>query len=33
MIALTDAGSEAIEDYFTEIQLGWAEADAPDWTA
>ena len=30
-LALTDAGSEAMEDYFVALLLGWAEADAPEW--
>jgi DNA-binding MarR family transcriptional regulator len=30
---LTDAGSTAMEDYFVALQLGWAEADAPEWKA
>lgn len=30
-LALTDAGSEAMEDYFVSLLLGWAEADAPEW--
>jgi DNA-binding MarR family transcriptional regulator len=31
-LALTDAGSEAMEDYFILLLLGWAEADAPEWS-
>lgn len=27
---LTEAGAEAMEDYFVSIQLGWAEADPPE---
>ncbi len=30
-LELTDAGNEAMEDYFVALQLGWAEADAPKW--
>lgn len=29
--ALTAAGEEAMEDYFVSVQLGWAEADVPEW--
>jgi DNA-binding MarR family transcriptional regulator len=32
-LALTDAGSEAMEDYFVLLLLGWAEADAPEWSS
>lgn len=32
-LALTDAGSEAMEDYFVALLLGWAEADVPEWSA
>lgn len=32
LIALTEAGSQAMEDYFIALQLGWAEADAPEWS-
>lgn len=31
-LALTDAGSEAMEDYFVALLLGWAEAEAPEWS-
>jgi len=31
LLSLTDAGKEAMEDYFISIQLGWTEADAPEW--
>lgn len=33
LLALTDAGAEAMEDYFVSVQLGWAEADAPNRSA
>jgi DNA-binding MarR family transcriptional regulator len=29
MLALTDAGTDALEDYFVALQLGWVEADPP----
>lgn len=31
LLALTDAGTDAMEDYFVALLLGWAEADAPDY--
>lgn len=30
-LALTDAGNEAMEDYFVALQLGWVAADTPEW--
>lgn len=32
LLALTEAGNEAMEDYFVSLLLGWAEADAPKWS-
>jgi DNA-binding MarR family transcriptional regulator len=32
-LALTDAGKEAMEDYFIALQLGWAAADTPSWAS
>jgi DNA-binding MarR family transcriptional regulator len=32
-LALTDAGKEAMEDYFVTLQLGCADADTPLWTS
>lgn len=32
-LALTEAGSEAMEDYFILLLLGWAEAEAPEWSS
>jgi DNA-binding MarR family transcriptional regulator len=29
MLSLTDAGSDAMEDYFVAVQLGWSEATPP----
>lgn len=29
-LVLTDAGSEAMEDYFVAVLLGWVQADAPE---
>jgi hypothetical protein len=29
LLALTDAGSDAMEDYFVAVQLGWCESDPP----
>ncbi len=31
VLSLSDAGAEAMEDYFVAVQLGWAEANAPLW--
>lgn len=33
LVALTDAGAEAMEDHFIALLLGWAEADTPEWSS